>query len=583
VRVSAPTVSCLRSQNPLLAPLILSDFPVSTHNHAANVSVNSISAVTMQHPQKRRRKNDEMSKHTSVFRQCAEVSHTGPASVDIQLIEKLKNQIERLKVDIETMGRRLEHLERKDEISSARLLMLESKSGISYRFRASARQKDDAYVCCVANCHFRSRKSARLHSHWRVSSSPEHQLMASLWDKRYCYPCGKWFDSTKAFYSHEAKHDISASPRSVDLDLQKILGSYRGLDERDILREDLEEDMDGLVQECGSVSSGNSPPVTTPVGHAAAMVRPECVAIAPSLSSRCDLQYARELDGGDRHTPVHTQKSTLSQLSAPEQRDSNFHSQATQLPLPASADTNVQGEKYLPVQPMWQSGDGWPTQDTQAPSCPASGNANVQGEEYLPAQPIWQSGDWPTQDTQASSCPTLGNANVQGEEYLPVQPIWQSGDWPTQDTQASSCPTSGNANVQGKGAYSVQATLQNIEDWSTQVSPDSASKDANHQGQNSHAPFQGKEDLTPQLVQLQQRPANPHALTLDEHASRAKAATSTSYGAAMPCVGCNQYQALMSSIAKFLHTREVRCHNRVGCWDGEGSLVSVVAAYSRMI
>ena len=117
MRVSAPTVSCLRSQNPLLAPLILSDFPVSTHNHAANVSVNSISAATMQRPQKRRRKNDEMSKHTSVFRQCAEVPHTGPASVDIQLIEKLKNQIERLNVDIETMGRRLEHLERKDSLN----------------------------------------------------------------------------------------------------------------------------------------------------------------------------------------------------------------------------------------------------------------------------------------------------------------------------------------------------------------------------------------------------------------------------------------------------------------------------------
>ena len=50
--------------------------------------------------------------------------------------------------------------------------------------------------------------------------------------------------------------------------------------------------------------------------------------------------------------------------------------------------------------------------------------------------------------------------------------------------------------------YSIQPTLQNIEDWSTQVSSYSASKDANHQGQNSHAPFQGKEDLTPQLVQL---------------------------------------------------------------------------------
>src|SRR2546423_4552117 len=83
------------------------------------------------------------------------------------------------------------------------------------------------------------------------------------------------------------------------------------------------------------------------------------------------------------------------------------------------------------------------------------------------------------------------------------------------------------------------------------------------QMQNSHAPFQGKEDLTPHLVQLQQRPTNPHALTLDEHASRAKAATSTSHGAAMRCVGCNQYQALISSIAEFLHTQEVRCHDRV--------------------
>jgi hypothetical protein len=141
-------------------------------------------------------------------------------------------------------------------------------------------------------------------------------------------------------------------------------------------------------------------------------------------------------------------------------------------------------------------------EDTQASSCRASGNANVQGEEYLPVQPVWQSGDWPTQDTQASSCPVSGNANAQGEEYLPVQPTWQSGDWPTQDTQASSCPASGNANVQGKGAYSIQATLQNIEDWSTQVSSYSAPKDANHQSQNSHAPFHRKEDLTPQLIQL---------------------------------------------------------------------------------
>jgi hypothetical protein len=104
---------------------------------------------------------------------------------------------------------------------------------------------------------------------------------------------------------------------------------------------------------------------TTPVDHAVAMVRPECVGVVPSLSSRRDLQYARELGGEDRHIPVHTQNSTLSQLSAPEQRDSSFHSQAAQLPLSASADANVQGEEYLPVQPMWQSGD-WPTQDTQA-------------------------------------------------------------------------------------------------------------------------------------------------------------------------------------------------------------------------
>jgi hypothetical protein len=190
---------------------------------------------------------------------------------------------------------------------------------------------------------------------------------------------------------------------------------------------------------------------------------------------------------------------------------------------------------------------------------------------------MWQSGDdWPTEDTQASSCPTSGNANIQGEEFLPIQPMLQSGDdWPTQGTQASSCPASGNANAQGKGAYSIQATLQSIGDWPTQASPYPASKDANHQGQNSHAPFQEK-DLTPQLVQLRQRPANICALTSDEHASRAKAATTTSHGAAMQCVGCNQYQALMSIITGFLHTQEVRCDDRVGCRDGGGSFVSVV-------
>jgi hypothetical protein len=529
---------------------------------------------SMQHPQKRKRDDDQMSKHTFVFRQCAEVPHTSPASADIQLIETLKNQIEHLKVDTERMGRRLEHLERKDEILSARLLMLESKSGISYRFRSPARQKD-VYVCCAADCGFRSQKSTKLHSHWKASSSPEHQLMVSLWNSRYCYPCSKWFDSTKAFYSHEAKHGISASPRSVDLDLRKILGNYR------------EVDVDGPVQECGSVS-GNSLPVTTPVGH--------------SLSSHRDLQYAGELGGGDRHTPAHTQKPTTSQLSAPEQRDSNFHSQTAQPPLsaladangeeclpvqlmwqsgddwrqdtqasscPASGNANIQGEEYPPVQLIWQSGDDWPTQNTQASSCPASGNANTQGEEYPPVQLIWQSGDdWPIQDTQASSCPSSGNANTQGEEYPPVQLIWQSGDdwpiqdtqasscpasgnantqgeeyppvqliwqsgddWPIQDTQASSCPASGNANPQGKGAYSIQATLQGIGDWPTQASSYPASKEANHQGQNSHTPFQEKEYLTPQLVQLRQRPAN---------ASRAKATTNTSDGAAMQCVGCNQ-------------------------------------------
>jgi hypothetical protein len=559
--------------------------------------MNSISAVTMQQRQKRRRKNDQISEHTSVFRQRADVLYTGLASADTQLIETLKNQLERLKVDAETMGRRLEHLERKDEISSARLLMLESNSGISYRFRASARQKDNVYVCCAADCHFRSRKSTQLHSHWRASSSPEsspeHQLMASLWNKRYCYPCSKWFDSSKAFYSHDAKHGISASPRSVDLDLQKILGNHL--------------DVDGLVQECGSVSSGNSLPVTTPVGH--------------SLSSHRDLQYAGELGGGDRHTPVHTQKSILSQLSAPEQRDSNFHSHTAQPPLSALADAN--GEECPPAQPMWQSGDDWrqdtqasscpapgnantqgeeyppvqliwrgdddwpiqdtqasscpasgnantqgdvdpavqliwrgdddwPIQNTQASSCPASGNANTQGDEYPPVQLIWRGDDdWPIQNTQASSCPASGNANTQGDEYPPVQLIWQGDDdWPIQNTQASSCPASGNAYSQGKGAYSIQATLQGIGDWPTQASSYPVSKDANHQGQSSHTPFQEKEYLTPQLVPLRQRPAN---------ASHAKATTSTSDGAAMQCVGCNQYQALVSIITQFLHTREVRC------------------------
>jgi len=41
-----------------------------------------------------------------------------------------------------------------------------------------------------------------------------------------------------------------------------------------------------------------SPRGTTPVDHAVAMVRPECIGVAPSLSSRRDLQYARELGGG---------------------------------------------------------------------------------------------------------------------------------------------------------------------------------------------------------------------------------------------------------------------------------------------
>jgi hypothetical protein len=523
----------------------------------------------MQHTQKRRRNEDQM-KHTFVFRQCAEVPHTSPASVDIQFIETLKNQIERLKADTETMSRRLEHLERRDEISSARLRILESKSKISYRFRSSTRQKDDVYVCRAADCGFRFQKSTKLHSHWKESSSPEHQLMASLWNSKYCYPCSKWFDNTKAKHSHEAIHSISASPRSVDLDLRKILDNCG------------EVDVDGPVQECRSVSSGNSLPVTTPVGH--------------SLSRHRDLQYTEELGGGDRRTPAHAQKPTIPQLSAPEQRDSNFHSQAAQPPLSASADAN--DDECLPVRPTWQSGDDWPS---QASSCLTSGNANVQGEEYLP-QPTWQSGDdwpgnaniqgeeyfpihsiwqsgddWPTQDTQVSSCPAPGNANVQGEEFLPIQPIWQSGDdWPTQGTQAYSCPASGNANTQGKGVYSIQATLQSIGDWPTQASPYPASKDANHQGQNSHAPFQEK-DLTPQLVQLRQRPANFRALTSDELASRAKPATNTSHGAPMQCVGCNQYQALISIITRFLNRQEVQCHDRVSCRDGGGSFVSVVA------
>jgi hypothetical protein len=73
-----------------------------------------------------------------------------------------------------------------------------------------------------------------------------------------------------------------------------------------------------------------------------------------------------------------------------------------------------------------------------------------------------------------------------------------------QGTQVVVCPQACSVNH-----YSIQPRLQNIEDWSTKVSSYSPSKDANHQGQNSQAPFQGKEDLTPQLVQLQQRPANP--------------------------------------------------------------------------
>jgi hypothetical protein len=113
----------------------------------------------MQQPKKRKRNNDEMSKYTSVFRHRVKVSHTDPALVDIQLIKTLKNQIERFKVDIEAMSRRLEHLEKKNEISNARLFMLKSKLRILYRFKAPARQKDDVYVCYAVNCRFRSRKS----------------------------------------------------------------------------------------------------------------------------------------------------------------------------------------------------------------------------------------------------------------------------------------------------------------------------------------------------------------------------------------------------------------------------------------
>jgi hypothetical protein len=64
----------------------------------------------------------------------------------------------------------------------------------------------------------------------------QHQLITSLWNNKYYYLCGKWFDNIKAFYSYDAKYNISASLKSVDLNLQKILSNYRELDERDILR-----------------------------------------------------------------------------------------------------------------------------------------------------------------------------------------------------------------------------------------------------------------------------------------------------------------------------------------------------------
>jgi hypothetical protein len=57
------------------------------------------------------------------------------------------------------MDRRLKYLEKKNEISNARLLILKSKLKILYRFKASARQKDDVYIYCVVNYRFRSRKS----------------------------------------------------------------------------------------------------------------------------------------------------------------------------------------------------------------------------------------------------------------------------------------------------------------------------------------------------------------------------------------------------------------------------------------
>jgi hypothetical protein len=116
------------------------------------------------------------------------------------------------------------------------------------------------------------------------------------------------------------------------------------------------------------------------------------------------------------------------------------------------------------------------------------------------------------------------------------------------------------ADMQGKSLrtrFNLRCKISKI--GSIHVSSYSTSKDANHQGQNSTSSI-SREKRFDSAVRI--APANSHALTPDEHASCAKAATSTSHGAVMRCVGCNQYQALMSSIAEFLHT-QVRCHDRV--------------------
>ena len=214
-------------------------------------TLNPLSTVTMPRPPKRRRSSDNdfvnginIFHQREEFHQPEEVPHTRPpgpliAKLQIRLeyLEKDNDMLNRqrrgLEENIKSLTRRLEHIERKDEISDGRFLILEHKSGISYRFKRSDMQTDDRYVCCAANCDFQSSWSTTLRSHWKEVPDVEHRLMASLLERKYCYPCAQWFRNTKAFHSHEAKHTNSSTSWLGDVNLQEILGHDRGLDAQD--------------------------------------------------------------------------------------------------------------------------------------------------------------------------------------------------------------------------------------------------------------------------------------------------------------------------------------------------------------